>query len=538
MRAGEASSTVPFLLILLCTVCARASAACTTRRCLAQALIDRKLLAQPQNDQCKQTLKVPFIEYQTLSVDTMNLRFTSRMQAQMVWTDPELAWNRSEYDYESVVLPVDTVWTPELTVTNSMSLRHLHGSKDLLASSDGTMRHTMSVIVVVTCEVNLFRYPFSSDTCPVAIQAWSQDGCGMDLELKDVHLLEGEQGAGWSTDWVRVQKRGAGQDFLLVSLSTKSMNPFIALILPSILILFVDVVSFALPLGGGERNSFKVTLALSFIMFLLILNSLLPGDSQCSPLLRIHFCVCLVFLVLSMTASMLLTRVAKDGLMIPPLLLCCKKTPSAPSEPGGGEDPDEEASTGAEREKKAAQHRSILVILEPLLLQPLVDMLLLSEGFLQRVGPLFEPLDRLSEEEEESRSSLGGSHSSVGASTGKPVARSRLCIGVLRISMIGTNALTGALCAKSVTSLHPDPGSELTESSSSGDRLQLLQKVVDFLEGVEEEKRQNERFYRVACRLDKVCFCVYVLMCVVYFCVLTALFTSYPCDIDHFSFWY
>ncbi|CAL8310706.1 unnamed protein product [Arctogadus glacialis] len=346
MRAGGASTLL--LLMLLSTACASASGtACTTRRCLAQALIDRRLLSQPQTGQCKQTLKVPFIEYQTLSVDTMNLRFTSRMQAQMIWTDPELAWNRSEYDYESVVLPVDKVWTPELTVTNSMSLVLLHGSKDLLASSDGTMTHTMSLIVVVTCEVNLFRYPFASDTCPVAIEAWSKDGCGMDLELQDVHLLDGEQGD-WSTDWVRVQKRGPGQHFLLVSLSTKSMNPFISLILPSILILFVDAVSFALPLGGGERNSFKVTLALSFIMFLLILNSLLPGDSQCSPILRIHFCVCLIFLVLSMTASMLLTRVAKDGLMIP--LLCRKKTPSAPSEPG--EDPDEEASAAGEREKK------------------------------------------------------------------------------------------------------------------------------------------------------------------------------------------
>ncbi|XP_030229690.1 5-hydroxytryptamine receptor 3A-like [Gadus morhua] len=425
MRGGGVSTL--FLLILLSTVCARASAACTTRRCLAQALIDRKLLSQPQTDQCKQTLKVPFIEYQTLSVDTKNLRFTSRMQARMEWTDPELAWNRSEYDYESVVLPVDKVWTPELTVTNSMSLVLLHGSKDLLASSDGTLKHTMSFIVVVTCEVNLFRYPFSSDMCPVAIEAWSKDGCGMDLKLKDVHLLDGEQGD-WSTDWVWVQKRGAGQHFLMVSLSTKPMNPFISLILPSILILFVDVVSFALPLGGGERNSFKVTLALSFIMFLLILNSLLPGDSQCSPILRIHFCVCLVFLVLSMTASMLLTRVAKDGLMIP--LLCCKKTPSAPSEPG--EDPDEEASARGEGEKK-------------------------------------------------------------------------------------------------------DPGNELPEFS--GDRLQL-QKVVDFLEGVEEEKQQNERFYRIACRLDKICFYLYMLMCVVYFCLLTYMFTSYPCEINHFSFWY
>lgn len=55
--------------------------------------------------------------------------------------------------------------------------------------------------------------------------------------------------------------------------------------LPSILIILADVVSFALPLGGGERNGFKVTLVLSFTMFLGLLNDQLPGDSQCSPII-------------------------------------------------------------------------------------------------------------------------------------------------------------------------------------------------------------------------------------------------------------
>lgn len=71
-----------------------------------------------------------------------------------------------------------------------------------------------------------------------------------------------------------------------VSLSIKYLNPFITLVLPSILIILADVISFSLPLGGGERNSFKVTLVLSFTMFLIILNDTLPGGSQCSPIIR------------------------------------------------------------------------------------------------------------------------------------------------------------------------------------------------------------------------------------------------------------
>ena len=82
---------------------------------------------------------------------------------------------------------------------------------------------------------------------------------------------------------------------------------------------------------------------------------------------------------------------------------------------------------------------------------------------------------------------------------------------------------------------HPDPGRELTEVPED---LLNLQKVVDFLESLEEDKQQGERFYHVACRLDRMCFFIYLLMCILYFCVLTYMFTSYPCEIEHFNFWY
>lgn len=156
-----------------------------------------------------------------------------------------------------------------------------------------------------------------------------------------------------------------------VALSIKYLNPFITLLLPTILIVFADVVSFALPLGGGERNSFKVTLVLSFTMFLIILNDELPGDSQCSPIIRqsarththktlkpctraasqsepltltsvcaagTHFCVCLILLVLSMLVSMVLTRLAKDGSII----FCCCTKGSVPGNKAEKEDEGEE----------------------------------------------------------------------------------------------------------------------------------------------------------------------------------------------------
>lgn len=68
-----------------------------------------------------------------------------------------------------------------------------------------------------------------------------------------------------------------------------SSNPFkamVSLVLPSALIMIADLVSFALPLDLGKRSSFKITLVLSFTMFLLILTDNLPDSGPCSPLMR------------------------------------------------------------------------------------------------------------------------------------------------------------------------------------------------------------------------------------------------------------
>lgn len=73
---------------------------------------------------------------------------------------------------------------------------------------------------------------------------------------------------------------------LKVTISSNPFKAMVSLVLPSALIMIADLVSFALPLDGGKRSSFKITLVLSFTMFLLILTDYLPNTGTCSPLIR------------------------------------------------------------------------------------------------------------------------------------------------------------------------------------------------------------------------------------------------------------
>ncbi|CAB1350088.1 unnamed protein product [Coregonus sp. 'balchen'] len=244
-------------------------------------LIAKEALSQPQSPSCISNISVPSIVYETLSVDTKGLRFESQLQVMLSWEDPDLSWDTSVYHHDMVVLPVSKIWTPELHVTNGVQTTIKHSNKDLLVHSNGTIEHMIIMNTVVGCEVNLYNYPFASDFCPIAINVWALRGCGMFLNFGAVSKTSTNRGD-WLTENVELTAKGGRDDrnYLWVSLKMRSETPFLSLVLPSILIIVADVVSFALPLGGGERISFKVTLVLSFIMFLIILKDLLPEGGQ------------------------------------------------------------------------------------------------------------------------------------------------------------------------------------------------------------------------------------------------------------------
>ncbi|XP_051573403.1 5-hydroxytryptamine receptor 3A-like [Myxocyprinus asiaticus] len=298
------------------------------RRCLAQLLIDKKLLSPPQNENCTTVVNITSIQYETLSFDTKDMQMNSRIKVNMEWMDPDLAWTKN-YSFPTIVMPVDKIWTPGIVLDNAIETTVEPYTNDVQVRRDGTVDHAVVLFTSVSCEINLFNYPFVTGECPVAINGWSQKSCSLNLQISDNVSLVGGSGGEWQTlSVIKVSdtSQPESRNYLHVTLSINPFGAFVTLILPSALILLADLVSFALPFEGGERNSFKVTLVLSFTMFLLILNDHLPNGGNCSPLLHYHFSFCLVCLVLSMLISIVLTRLSVDGSILP-----CRRSKVHPS---------------------------------------------------------------------------------------------------------------------------------------------------------------------------------------------------------------
>ena len=59
----------------------------------------------------------------------------------------------------------------------------------------------------------------------------------------------------------------------------------VSLLLPSIFLMFMDIVGFYLPPDSGERVSFKITLLLGYSVFLIIVSDTLPATAIGTPLI-------------------------------------------------------------------------------------------------------------------------------------------------------------------------------------------------------------------------------------------------------------
>ncbi|XP_073801290.1 5-hydroxytryptamine receptor 3A-like isoform X4 [Danio rerio] len=262
-------------------------------------------------DTCSVLVTVASMEYETLSFDTKEQQMSCRVKVNMGWSDFSLMWTKKTSYAEAIMLPADKIWTPGLALDNAIDATSKPYTDDVVVTSFGSVSHAVILLIAVSCDIKLFTYPFVSGQCLVAINGWKNGDCGIVLFYpRTVTTSGGTLSGEWMTENVEIAKEDdmENRKYLLVTLSINPFSAVVTLILPSALIMLADLVSFSLPIQGGERNNLKVTLMLSLTMFILILNDRLPSGGECTPLLHYHFCFCLVNLVLSMVTSLVLTH--------------------------------------------------------------------------------------------------------------------------------------------------------------------------------------------------------------------------------------
>ncbi|KAG9337251.1 hypothetical protein JZ751_029536 [Albula glossodonta] len=212
-------------------------------------------------------------------------------------------------------------------------------------SSSGWVRHSELVLLDLHCDLAMLLFPFDKQTCNLTLGSslhavqdlllvqersshsynhshhFTPHGEWELLSLTTCTFTEsqGEQQYSRITYQVLTYNLDHLHKASSVELGRYSLYYVVNLMVPSMLVMVIDLVGFAIPVESSERIPFKVTLLFGYVVFLLLVNDLLPPFRDYTPMLgergRLYLVVCLVFLCLSMGESVLLLALGRPDVL-------------------------------------------------------------------------------------------------------------------------------------------------------------------------------------------------------------------------------
>ncbi|XP_019745315.1 5-hydroxytryptamine receptor 3A [Hippocampus comes] len=314
-------------------------------------------------------VQIDLLLFGILQVDEKLQTFMSHVWIQTVWENDFLKWKPSDFcNITHFSIPRSMLWTPDINIQEDASdSGSIQSSYYVTVYANGMLQMTARQRLTTTCTLNLYNFPFDRQNCAITFSAMNTDDKGIRLGTlsgdefitnvsEQSMVTRGE----WSLKHLEIISNVTGKGkpkiselIYQVRIERKPMLYVIIFIVPLFYLLVLDLTSFFIDEGRGEKLSFKVTVLLSISVLLLILKDMLPSTEDNLPIIA-NFCAGVFALVgLSVLEAMLVSfiidlddRFAKKR--------ATSSDSEVPSDKGDKKDPLEEKAEGDSRSSAAS----------------------------------------------------------------------------------------------------------------------------------------------------------------------------------------
>ncbi|XP_050409192.1 neuronal acetylcholine receptor subunit alpha-3 [Patella vulgata] len=255
-----------------------------------------------------------------MEIDDVGQIMVTNAHFSLQWKDELLTWEPADYGGLEFMHPSPQVrWKPRIMIINSIYKRDVFSdeSHTYLVQSDGNVTWAPSAVFSVFCNLDMTKFPFDVQKCTVYILPVEYTYKELRLKLNPIIPLGDVQEHG---EWVIV--RADGQEFdepahpralykVSVTLILARRPAFILLnvYLPVLVLSFLNVAVFAVPVDSGEKLSYVLTVLLSLAVFISIVSGMLPTTSTNIPLLTIYLSTLLCLSTCSVLLTVFIIRV-------------------------------------------------------------------------------------------------------------------------------------------------------------------------------------------------------------------------------------
>ncbi|XP_073459203.1 5-hydroxytryptamine receptor 3B [Aquarana catesbeiana] len=268
------------------------------------------------------TVYIDLFVHAVLDVDGQNQKLTTSIWYRQMWEDEFLSWNSSQFDgIGEISLPLNVIWVPDIVINEFVEDGKSPDLPYVYVNSSGTIRNNKPMQVVSACSLETYAFPFDIQNCSLTFSSCLHTVNDLNLSIwrsyekirndKSIFLDDGE----WellavpSTYEILHTHGGsfAQVQFNLV-IRRRPLLYIVGILLPSILLMFVDLMSFYLPPDSGTRIMFKTTILVGYTVFRVNMADELPATTLSVPLIGVFFMVFMALMVLSLGKSIMVVK--------------------------------------------------------------------------------------------------------------------------------------------------------------------------------------------------------------------------------------
>ncbi|XP_060587873.1 neuronal acetylcholine receptor subunit beta-4-like [Ruditapes philippinarum] len=238
----------------------------------------------------------------------------------LTWMDEYLTWTPSDFNGTTeIFLPQDDIWKPDVSLRNTYNSFKGLGSTYLYVKvqHNGDVTWKPFQILKSTCAVDIKYFPFDKQLCEIKFTAWSYSRLEIDLNAgaNGVTLEDYSANAQWELTKTSYKEVNDDSDeaavIFEIELKRKSSFYVINIIAPVILLSVLNVCTFLLPVASGEKAGYSVTVFLSLAVFLTIIASELPKNSDVVSFMSIYLLLMSILSTLIVALSLLQIRMSE-----------------------------------------------------------------------------------------------------------------------------------------------------------------------------------------------------------------------------------
>ncbi|XP_035670062.1 uncharacterized protein LOC118411691 [Branchiostoma floridae] len=269
---------------------------------------------------------------QIIEVNSREQIMTSNLWIRYNWVDEYLTWNVTENGgIESIHTNSENIWRPDILVYNRIQDEGWSSTPDTNAEvfHDGTVRWYHPVTLRSTCLLDVSRFPYDIQQCPLKLGSWTYTNDMVEIarpnnasNAREEYIENGE----WSLLSVNVERavvNGSTGPYTTltwtIQIGRRAMYYNYYVVATSFILVVLGLLTFCVPADSGEKLSLSIVMLLSLVVFMELVTTKLPATSTNIPLIGQFFGAMIVLVAMSAAMTIFILGIHYRGPKISPV---------------------------------------------------------------------------------------------------------------------------------------------------------------------------------------------------------------------------